>query len=46
MLTDFHNFFAGRLSDKFATKQYLNIPTLMTYVATLPCETRMSENWQ
>ena len=30
--------FAHRLSGKFATKSYLNIPPQLKYVATLPCE--------
>ena len=38
MLTDFQNFFTGRLAGKFATKSYLNIPPHLKYVATLPCE--------
>ena len=46
MLTDFHNSFTYRLSGKFATKWYLNIPPHLKYVATLPCEICMSENWQ
>ena len=46
MLTDFQNSFPGRLTGKFATNSYLNIPPHLKYVATLPCEIRMSENWQ
>ena len=46
MLTDFQNSFTGRLTGKFATKSYLNIPPHLKYVATLPCEIWMSENWQ
>ena len=38
MLTDFQNSFASRLSSKFATNSYLNIPPRLKYVATLPCE--------
>jgi len=38
MLTDFRNFFAGRLGGKFAANSYLNIPPHLKYVATLPCE--------
>ena len=38
MLTDFQNSFTGRLSGKFATNSYLNIPLHLKYVATLPCE--------
>ena len=34
----FHNSFTGRLSSKFATNSYLNIPPHLKYVATLPCE--------
>jgi len=46
MLTDFQNSFTDRLTGKFATNTYLNIPPHLKYVATLPCEIRMSENWQ
>ena len=46
MLTNFQNSFPGRLTGKFATNSYLNIPPHLKYVATLPCEIRMSENWQ
>ena len=46
MLTDFQNSFTGRLTGKFATKSYLNIPPRLKYVATLPCEIWMLENWQ
>jgi len=42
----FSYFFAGRLSGKFATDWCLNIPPHLTYVATLPCETWMLENWR
>jgi len=35
--------FAGRVVDKFAVKWILNIPPHLAYVATLPCETLMSE---
>ena len=38
MLTDFQNFFTGRLIGKFATNSYLNIPPHLKYIATLPCE--------
>ena len=38
MFTDFQNSFAVRLSDKFATDSYLNIPPRLKYVVTLPCE--------
>ena len=37
MLTDFQNSFADRLSDKFATNSYLNIPPHLKYVAALTC---------
>ena len=37
-LTDFQKSFAGRLSGKFATNSYLNIPLHLKYVAILPCE--------
>ena len=46
MLTDFQNSFTGRLIGKFTTNSYLNIPPHLKYVATLPCEIWMSENWQ
>jgi len=46
MLTDFQNSFTGRLTGKFETNSYLNIPPHLKYVATLPCEIRMPENWQ
>jgi len=35
----------GRLSGKFATNSYLNIPPNLKCLASLPCEIRMSENW-
>jgi len=38
MLTDFQNYFTLRLSGKFATDVYLNIPPHLNCVATLPCE--------
>ena len=38
MLTDFQNSFTGRLTGKFATNPYLNIPPHLKYVATLPRE--------
>jgi len=44
MLTDFHSSFTGRLSGKFATNSYLNIPPHLNYVATLPCEISMFKN--
>jgi len=46
MLTDFQNSFTGRLTCKFATNSYLNIPPHLKYVVTLPCEIWMSENCQ
>jgi len=46
MLTDFQNSFTGKRTGKFATNTYLNIPPHLKYVTTLPCEIRMSENWQ
>ena len=46
VLTDFQNSFAGRLTSKFATKSCLNILLNLKYVATLPCEIGMSENWR
>ena len=42
MLTDFQKSFNG----KFATNSYLNIPPHLKYVASLPCDIWMSENWQ
>ena len=41
MLTDFQNSFTDRLSIKFATNLYLNIPPHLKHVATLPCEMSM-----
>jgi len=38
MLIGFQNSFTGRLTGKFATNSYLNIPPRLNYVATLPCE--------
>ena len=38
MLTDFQNFFAGALCEKFVVKWLLNMPPQINYVATLPCE--------
>jgi len=38
ILSDFQNSFAGRLSGKFATNSYLNIPSHLKYVGTLPRE--------
>ena len=46
MLTDFHNYFTVRLTGKFGTQSYLNILPHLKYVAALPCEVCMSENWQ
>ena len=43
MSADFHNSFSGWLVSKFAIKFALNIPPLLTNVATLPCEILMSE---
>ena len=37
-VTDFKNYFTGRLTGKFATNSYLNTPPHLKYVATLPCE--------
>ena len=41
MLTDFQNSVTGRLTGKFATKSYLNIPPHLKRVATLPCKISM-----
>ena len=46
MLTDFQNSSTGRLTGKFATNSYLIIPPHLKYVAWLPCEMWMPENWQ
>ena len=42
----FSKFFHWQFPGKFATNTYLNIPPHLKYVATLPCEIWMSENWQ
>jgi len=44
ILTDFHNSFSGRFSSKFAVKSWSKSPSHPAHVATLPCETLMSEN--
>ena len=44
--TDFQNFVNSRFLGKFAVKWLLKIPPNLAYVATLPCETLMSENKQ
>ena len=41
MLTDLQNSFIDRLSGKFATNSYSNIPPYINYVTTLPCEISM-----
>jgi len=41
-LNRFTDFFTGRFLSEFAVKWILNIPSHLTYVATLPCETLMS----
>ena len=46
VLTDFHNSFTDRLSNKFATKRYLNILPHLRYVATVTCEIWMPKSWQ
>ena len=46
MLTDFQNSFTGRLTGKFATNSYLNIPPHLKRVATLPCEIFMFKKSQ
>jgi len=43
-LNRFSFFFTGRLLGKFAVKALLKIPPNLAHVATLPCETLMSEN--
>ena len=44
MLTDFLNSLTGRLTGKFATNSYLNIPPHLKRVAALPCEISMLKN--
>ena len=44
MLTNFRNSFAIRLSGKFATNSYLNIPPHLKCVVTLPCKISMFKN--
>ena len=46
MLTDSQRSFTDRLTGKFATESCLHIPLHLKYVATLPCEIWMSENWR
>jgi len=46
MLTDFQNSFSERYISKFTLKSSLIIPRHLKHVATLPCETLMSENCQ
>ena len=46
MLTDFHNSFTSRLTSKFATNSYLNIPPYLKRVATLPGEISMFKKSQ
>ena len=46
MVTDFQNSFTGRLTGKFATNSYLNIPPHLKRVATLPCEISMFKKSQ
>ena len=44
MLADFQNSYTGRLSGKFSTKSYLNIPPHLKYVVTLLVKYRCSKN--
>jgi len=44
ILNRFENFFAVRFSSKFEAKYLIEIPPHLMRVATLPCETLMSEN--
>jgi len=46
MLHVFHfkNSFAVLFSSKFAVKLLLKLPPLLVYVATIPCDTLVSEN--
>jgi len=46
MLTDFQNSFANTFIGEFVTKSYSNVPPLLKYVSTLPCEKWMLENWR
>ena len=41
-LNRFTKKFSGRFLGKFVVKRILTIPSLLAYVATLPCETLMS----
>ena len=43
LFTDFKNSFTDRLSRKFVMQRYVDIPPHLTYVATLPCETWITE---
>jgi len=43
ILTDFKNSFTDRLSRKLAIQRFVDIPPHLTYVATLPSETWMTE---
>ena len=45
-LTNFQNSFTDRLTGKFATNSYLNIPTNLKYVTTLPREISMFKKLQ
>ena len=44
IVIDLPIFFIGRFLGKFSVKWLLTIPPLLAYIATLPCETLMSEN--
>jgi len=44
MLTDFQNSCTDGFIIKFAMKSFLNVPPHLKGIATLPCETLMSEN--
>jgi len=44
MLADFQNSVTDRFSSKRATESLLTIPPHLKHVATLPCETSISEN--
>jgi len=43
-LNKFSIFFTARFCRKFTVKWLLKVPPHLAYVATLPCETLMSEN--
>jgi len=46
ILTDFKTVFTGRLSSKFTSKLYLNIPPRLKHVSTQPCEIWLPKKWR